>query len=324
MRSASVAAIQEASFHRWLKRHLPAGRSGLLPLGDDAAALPLGGNRTLILTTDALVEGTHFLAQSPPRFVGRAATAASLSDAGAKAARPIGVLLDILVPRGSPESWARAVAQGAEEMAARFGCHVVGGDTKPSSRRTVVSTVAALGRRDTLAPRGGARPGDFVITTGGTGRGGFAAWRLARCSRPSERILRQLLDIRPRVSEGRALGPLVHAMVDTSDGLAESAHLLAEASGVKVTLEWERLPLAPLWRRRSVSRSRVRRWVFFGGDYELCATLAPGKWPRARRLFHRIGTPLTIVGRVEKGTGAWLSEDRRIIELPYAGWQPFG
>ncbi|MFZ1024521.1 MAG: thiamine-phosphate kinase [Thermoplasmata archaeon] len=324
MRSPPAIAIHEASFHRWLQRHLPAGRSGLLPLGDDAAAIPLGHGRALVLTTDALVEGTHFRAGSPPRLVGRAAAAVSLSDAGAKAARPIAVLLDILAPRGSREAWARSVAQGAEEMAAQFGCHLVGGDTKPSSRRAVVSTVAALGRTLALAPRTGARAGDLVVTTGTVGRGGWAAMKLAREPSPTARTLRLLLSVQPRVREGGILGPYVHGMLDTSDGLAEAAHLLAGASGVRVILEWERLPLAPQWRRPRTTQAELHRWVFFGGDYELFATLDARRLARVQRLLQRTSTPLSVVGRVERGAGAWLSEGGKTKPLAHAGWKPFG
>ncbi|MFZ0891564.1 MAG: thiamine-phosphate kinase [Thermoplasmata archaeon] len=324
MRSPPPLAIHEASFHRWLQRHLPAGRSGLLPLGDDAAALALGRGRALVLTTDTLVEGTHFLIGSAPRLVGRAAAAVSLSDAGAKAAQPIAVLLDILVPRGSPESWARSVARGAEEMAARFGCHLVGGDTKPSSRRVVVSTVAALGRIRALAPRTGARAGDLVVTTGTVGKGGWAAMKLAHEVSPTPRTLRLLLEVRPRVLEGGILGPYVHAMLDTSDGLAEAAHLLAGASGVKVTLEWDRLPLAAPWRRPGTTRAALDRWVFYGGDYELLAALDPRYLVRVRRLLRRSGTPISVIGRVERGAGAWLSAAGVTGPLPHAGWRPFG
>jgi thiamine-monophosphate kinase len=324
MRSPRAQSIQEASFHRWLQRHLPAGHSGLLPLGDDAAALPLGHGRALVLTTDALVEGTHFLIDSPPKLVGRAAAAVSLSDAGAKAARPIAVLLDILAPRGSPESWARSVAQGAEEMAAQFGCHLVGGDTKPSPRRVIVSTVAAIGRTRTLAPRTGARAGDLVVTTGTVGQGGWAAMRFEHERSPASRTLRLLLEVRPRVREGAILGPYVHAMLDTSDGLAEAAHLLARASGVKVTLAWERLPLALPWRRPGTRRVALDQWVFFGGDYELFATLSARRLTRVQRLVRSRGTRLTVIGRVERGAGAWLSEAGRTTPLPHAGWKPFG
>ncbi|MCI4328527.1 MAG: AIR synthase related protein, partial [Thermoplasmata archaeon] len=69
-----------------------------LPLGDDAAAVRLRPGRVALLTTDALVEGTHFLAASPPRDVGSAAAAVSLSDVAAKGGRPVALLLDLLLP----------------------------------------------------------------------------------------------------------------------------------------------------------------------------------------------------------------------------------
>ncbi|MGI0130880.1 MAG: AIR synthase related protein, partial [Thermoplasmata archaeon] len=72
--------VREREFHRWLARTLPAGRSGLLPLGDDAAALRPPTGRVAVVSVDTLVEGTHFLAASPPEKVGAAAAGVSLSD----------------------------------------------------------------------------------------------------------------------------------------------------------------------------------------------------------------------------------------------------
>ena len=69
--------IREREFHAWLARHLPAGRRGLLPLGDDAAALRPPAGSVAVLTTDSLVEGTHFLPGSPPGRLGSAAVAAT-------------------------------------------------------------------------------------------------------------------------------------------------------------------------------------------------------------------------------------------------------
>ncbi len=302
-----------------LARTLPAGRAGLLPIGDDAAALRPPPGRVAVLTTDSLVEGTHFLPEAPPLRVGAAAAGVSLSDTAAKGAQPRAVLLAVLVPPGSPAAWVEAVVLGAERAAARVGAHVIGGDTKPSPVRTVVSTVVGWGWADRLAPRTGARPGDLLATTGEVGRGGAAEQRLRAGARDAPV---GLLDIRPRVAEGIALGRFADAMLDTSDGLADSAHLLAAASRVAVVIDEARLPwVADVARRASAA---ARRSVgFFGGDYELLAAIPRRRWRAARAAVRRSGGRLTEIGRVESGRGAWIVGRRGREPMPEGGWRPF-
>jgi thiamine-monophosphate kinase len=318
------APVREREFHERLARTLPAGRRGLLPLGDDATALRPPRGRVAVVSTDTLVEGSHFLPSSPPERVGAAATGVSLSDVAAKGAAPEAVLLALVLPVGTPRAWPEAVVRGAERFAARFGAHVVGGDTKPGPVRAVVSTVLGWGRAAHLAPRTGARPGDLLVTTGVVGRGGLAAARLAAGGKGDRRAVVDLLDVRPRVREGAALATLCHALIDTSDGIAEAARLLARASHVRLVVEEDRLPLAPGLRSAARTPAGRRAIAFYGGDYELLAAVPPGRGRRAERAVRAVGGRLTQIGRVELGSGAWLEAGRRRSPMPEAGWQPFG
>jgi len=295
---------------------------GPLPVGDDTAAMPIGRDRVALLTSDALVEGYHFLAGTSPRAVGAAAASVSLSDVAAKGGRPVAFLLDLLVPPGTPESWARSVVEGAEAQLSGFGAHVVGGDTKPSSRTAVVGTLVGIGDPARLAPRTGARPGDRIVTTGTVGRGGLAYLQWLR--RPSSpRARAGLLRIRPRVHEGRRLARWAHSMIDTSDGLADSTRILAAASGVRLVIEETRLPIDPALRRAVGSPISRRGRAFLGGDYELLATVDPGAVPVATAALRRLGCRLSEIGWVEAGRGAWLDSDGRRTAMPEGGWRPF-
>lgn len=320
----SSGPVREREFHSWLARTLPAGRSGLLPLGDDAAALRPPRGAVAVVSTDTLVEGTHFLRSSLPTLVGAAAAGVSLSDIAAKGAVPAATLLALVVPVGTPREWAQQVVRGAERLGSRFGAHVVGGDTKPGPTRSVTSTVIGWGRPATLTPRSGARAGDVLGTTGTVGRGGLAAARLARGGSTARKALVEMLDVRPRVREGIALATYAHAMIDTSDGIADSARLLAAASHVRVVVEENLLPLVRGVRAAAPDRQRLRTIVFYGGDYELLAAVAPRNWDRAVGVVERTGGRLTRVGRVERGSGATLETAGRPGPLPPAGWQPFG
>ncbi len=323
-RRAREAPVRERAFHERLARTLPAGRSGLLPLGDDATALRPPPGRVAVVSTDTLVEGTHFLPTSPPERVGAAATGVSLSDVAAKGATPDAVLLALVLPVGTTSAWAEAVVRGAERFGARFGAHVVGGDTKPGPVRAVVSTVLGWGRASHLAPRTGARPGDLLVTTGDVGRGGLAAARLAAGGSRGRRAVVDLLDVRPRVREGRVLAPLSHALIDTSDGIAEAARLLAKASRVRLVVDESRLPLARGIAALAKTPERRREIAFYGGDYELLAAVPASGVVRAERAVRSVGGRLSRVGRVERGAGAWLVADGRRAPMPDAGWQPFG
>jgi len=132
-----------------------------------------------------------------------------------------------------------------------------------------------------------------------------------------------MLDVRPRVEEGAVLARWAHAMLDTSDGLAEASRLLAVASRVRVEVHEPWLPLAPSLRAMALSAHERRRRTFYGGDYELLLALPAGKFPAAQRAVRRVGGRLTAVGRVARGRGAWLRDGGRVRPMPPAGWRPF-
>ena len=321
--AAAPPAIDERRFHRWLVRALPNGARTPLPLGDDAAAVALPARSVAVVSTDALVEGTHFLRSSSPRSVGRAASAVSLSDVAAKGAAPLAVFLALVLPRGSPQAWAEQVVHAAEAEAARFGAHVLGGDTKPGPRRAVVSTVVGAAPPARLVGRVGARPGDLLVTTGEVGRGGAVARALRSRGPARRRAVAGLLRVTPRVREGLVLARHAHAALDTSDGIAESARLLAAASRVRLLVEEDRLPLLPSLRKIRSTRAR-RAAAFYGGDYELLAAIPPGHLSAAEREVRAVGGRLTRVGVVERGRDAFLLTRDGRRPMPGAGWRPFG
>ncbi len=325
-RARRAGTIDERDFHAWLGRQLTGPARGLLALGDDAAALRVPRGRVAVVSTDSLVEGTHFLSDSPPGRIGAAAANVSLSDVAAKGARPAALLLALIVPPGTPRRWAEDLVRGADRAGAAGGAPLVGGDTKPGPVRTVVSTVLGWGRADRLSPRSGARPGDILVTTGTVGRGGLAARRLSRSSKDTtsrRKALVDLLAIHPRVREGQELAKYAHALLDTSDGLADSSGLLAKASGCRVTVVEARLPLAPGLRAVARTPADRRALAFYGGDYELLGAVPAADAARARAAVGRVGGRLSDIGRIEPGEGAWLEVDGRSRPMPAGGWRPF-
>lgn len=308
--------------------------------GDDAAVIDVEAGR-LVATTDLLVEGVDFLPGEDPERLGRRAAAVNLSDLAAMGARPAFFLLSVAFPKELGPDYPLAVARGALARARQHGAALAGGDIS-DSRQTVVS-IAFWGRPEAEPLlRSGARPGDHVWVSGWPGRAA-AGLKLAQLqatfasagSAPTPHLIglepakeAELLDAyrdpEPRVALGRALsrGGLARAAIDVSDGLGLDASRLARASGVRVALERERLPVAPAlaaWAEVE-SLDPVEVILAGGDDYELLFAAPPEAEGRLAAGSPEWGVPVRRIGACEQGSGAVLrfeSAERDIAGLGF-------
>ena len=124
-------------------RSVDAEAGVALGIGDDAALLQPTAGHHLVVTTDTLVEGVHFLADDDPVSLGHKALAVNLSDLAAMGARPRWFLLNLSLPRVD-EAWLRAFAEGLQGLAQRYDLRLVGGDTV---RGALSMSITALGER---------------------------------------------------------------------------------------------------------------------------------------------------------------------------------
>ena len=307
---------------------LPPDAALLVGPGDDAAVLrrPPGDG---IATTDMLVEGVDFLTGEDPERLGRRAISVNLSDAAAMGARPRSFLLSIALPPERDEEFALAVCRGAIARGREHGAGLAGGDL---SRAPCIFVSVTLWGDVEGAPltRSGAVPGDLLYLSGATGRAA-AGLRLAQAGvRESDfPEARELLDAyhdpEPRVALGLALSRqgLVHAAIDVSDGLGMDAARIASASGVRVVLERDRLPIAA-----SVAAAARREgadameWILSGGDdYEILFAVPEAAASAVAALAGTV--PLTRIGRVEGGSGAVLRDASGQTDLSRAGYDHF-
>src|SRR5712671_2070447 len=141
---------------------------GAFNLADDAAILRASGD-DIVVTTDAIVEGVHFLSDDPPDTVARKALRVNLSDLAAKGATPAGFVLTLAL-RAADDAWLTPFARGLGEDAGLFDCPLLGGDTVSTPGPLTIS-ITAFGRvpAGRMIRRSGAKPGDRVMVTGTIG-----------------------------------------------------------------------------------------------------------------------------------------------------------
>jgi thiamine-monophosphate kinase len=338
--SAEPVTVSELGEHALLARIrarlscAPGSADGLvLGIGDDAAVVRSGRNALTVLTVDALVEGVHFERRlSAPPDIGARAVAVNLSDLAAMGADPRWALVSLMVPATLPVGDVDGLMDGLAEEAGRFGVTVIGGNITRSPGPLVVdlTAVGEVGPRR-LVTRAGGRPGDELYLSGTIG-GAAAGLAMLRADASGveggaacvQRYRRPI----PRVRLGRQVGRsrAARAMMDLSDGLADAAHQIAEASGCGVEIDAESLPIEPgasaWWSSRG--DDVIVAALTGGDDYELLLAVPPSWRGRLRMVRERVADPpLTRVGVLTKDPGARvLCRDGRRDRLP-GGFEHF-
>lgn len=274
-------------------------------LGDDCAVLA-PADSLLVASTDVSVEGVHFdRAWLSLEEIGWRAVAAALSDLAADGAEAAGVLVALTVPVGATDDDVASVMAGAGAAAAEAGAKVVGGDLSGGPGWSLGVTV--LGWAPAPVTRAGALAGDGLWLTGSLGgaRAALEAWR--RGAEPDPEARRRFAHPVPRLHAGRWLARHgAHAMLDLSDGLGADAAHLAAASGVALTLDLARVPVAAPVRVEAV-RLGIPAEQFAaesGEEYELLVALSATFEAEDARAFESVaGVALTRVGDVRAGSG---------------------
>jgi thiamine-monophosphate kinase len=310
-------------------------------MGDDAALLSFPAASTLAISTDAFLEGVHFLRKlHSPESIGYKALARAVSDLAAAAARPHSFLLALALPRECTGAWLGGFLAGLRRAADTFQISLIGGDTTCHPSVMVQITVLGVVSRAAIL-RSGARPGDSIFVTGQLGAAEFGLhmlphWLGRPLTKPTRRhpFLSAHLFPRPPVELALKLAAacVPSAMVDISDGLSTDLARLCRASGVGARIEIDRLPLVTMPRISRIppaqERDPVELALHGGDDYGLLFTVPPAKLPRLARLARlqsrAPGEKITGIGKITRTRKVeTIDAAGRVQPLLPRGWDPF-
>jgi thiamine-monophosphate kinase len=296
----------------------------VLGIGDDAALLRVAPGEDLVLTTDALVEGVHFLAGASAHSLGHRVLAVNLSDIAAMGATPNWALLALNLPRAD-EAWLGGFAAGFGELARAHGVALVGGNLTRGPLSLTVAMAGTLPSGQGLR-RDHARAGDALYVSGTVGDA--SAW--LRCGRgelhpsaPAAQFLQQRFEYpTPRMALGAGLLGLASACIDVSDGLHADAQRMLQASGCGARIELPRLPVS--WALREVLGDQAWQQALEGGeDYELCFTAPEDRHAAIASLAARTGTQIAQIGRLHEGSAIELVMNKSVMQFSPLGFDHF-
>lgn len=294
-----------------IQRHFSRAVSHtVLGVGDDGAVIRPRPGMDLVVSTDMLVAGTHFLPDTDAEALGWKTLAVNLSDLAAMGAETRWAVLAAALP-GADEDWIAAFCRGFFGLAARFGVDVVGGDTTRGPLNLTPTVFGEVPAGESLT-RAGAKVGDTIWISGATGLAALGLshvqGRIVLAEPGLSQCLAALQRPQPRVALGVALRGVAHAAIDISDGLlADLGHVL-EQSGVAAELDLDALPTAATEVAPCIDPAWVSECVLSGGDdYELLFTAAVEQEAAVRVLERRCELPLTSIGRIVGGPAGQIS-----------------
>lgn len=292
---------------------IASGFSDLIPqgwegIGDDCAVIPWADDRSLVVTTDLLVENVHFLRERiTPYDLGYKSLAINLSDVAAMGARPVATFLSLGLPSETVEvEWCDAFFEGYRS----FGVPLLGGDTTSSPEGIAINiTVLGTVENHHIKRRNAARAGDMIAVTGPLGDSAAGLQAILRNLPPHDDI-KELIDRhhrpRPHLAEGEWLGTQeeVHAMMDVSDGVASDLLHILRASSLAAIIDTKDIPLSPLLQKTAARQGwDVLEMALSGGeDYVLLLTIDPAQIDDLQKRFtERFGSPLYVIGECRTG-----------------------
>lgn len=325
--------MRQGEFELIARLFAPLARKepGAFNLTDDAALLKPKPGHDIVVTTDAIVAGVHFLPNDPPDTIAQKALRVNLSDLAAKGSVPRAYLLTAALSPEIDDAWLKSFVKGLRRDQEVFGVTLVGGDTVATPGPATFNIVAIgdvpQGR---MLRRAGARVDDDVWVSGTIGDAALGlrvlkGERLGLAAKHARALERRFRVPEPRVALGPMLVGPASSGIDVSDGLAADLGHIAETSGVGIEIDADAVPLSAAVRAAIGGGATQLGDLLTGGDdFELALTAPAAASAKLIAAAAKARVALTRIGRVTKGRGvSVVRAGGERLKLPRAGYTHF-
>ncbi len=324
---AKIKDIGEQGLLKIVQKYCPSE-----VIGDDGALVKVETGKSLVVTTDVLVEGVHFSDRTmKAEDVGWRAIAVNLSDIAAMGGEAIGVTVGLSLPSDLEVSWVEDLYKGMSDCVKAYQTVILGGDLTRSPIITVAITALGQVREERVISRFSAQPGDVMVVTGlhGSSKAGLELLLNPKLgqdmdSRVRERLIKTHQRPKPRLDCIAHLGKIIKgswriAGMDSSDGLADAIVQICRCSGVGAEIESKKIRIDG-GIRELVGEEKALEWGLYGGeDFELVLSLEENL---AVELVKILGKNAAIIGKITEEREVKLIDTGIILSLE-KGFQHF-
>lgn len=299
----------------------------ILGINDDAALFESDVHVDQVVCMDTMVEGVHFIRKTmKPFHIGYKVLASNISDIAAMGGKPLFYLISIAIPPTWQEDELLQIYDGMNQLAEKYSIDLIGGDTVSTSEKLVI-TVTIIGGvpKGKRLLRSNAQAGDIVFVTGTIGDSGAGLEILLQSEKKdklnynsNEQFLMKKHQLpTPRVDIAKLLINVSRVSLnDISDGLASELYEIAEASGVMIEIDADKLPISEAL--RDYAKTRALDFALYGGeDFELVGTISEIEWPYLLEKCKNTNLEITNIGKVYNGTNVYLSNKELLEKKGY-------
>lgn len=320
--------MQEFEMIRDYFRPLTMDRAEAGGLLDDAAILNVPEGYDLVMSSDTLNGGVHFLENEDPANIAHKCLRVNLSDMAAMGAKPYCYQLNLAFSKMPDPSWAKAFTDALMEDQEQFGVFCSGGDTTVIEGPLLISmTITGLVPKGKAVKRFGAKPGDLVVVTGNIGDAAIGVkvkLGILELDDPSAFLL--ACD-RPMARTGihRMVHTHAHAAIDISDGMIADVSHICEVGGVGARIDADKIPVS-MAAKHVLDKGLVKLEDLLtgGDDYELALAVPPAAFDEFAQGAKERGVDVHAIGEFVDGddvevldaSGSPLKFDRK-------GWTHF-
>jgi thiamine-monophosphate kinase len=296
----------------------------LFGIGDDAACLNIPEGFNLLVSTDTLVSGIHFLPEWNPYDIACKSVMVNVSDMAAMGAQPCYVTLALTLPELN-ETWLNAFSKGLKHSLNQFNIDLIGGDTTHGPL-AITLTIMGLAPHNKAIRRSGAKSGDVIMVSGFLGAAALAVQTFDNpdiSPQDTEILMNKLVHPNPRVDLIELIRNYATSAIDISDGLSADLNHICVASGVAACLDRTLIPIHPLL-NKYLGEQAVDLALTGGDDYELCFTVASDKAEQCLKELNRLKLECYPIGIIEDGAGLKIkTADGEREELQPRGYSHF-
>jgi len=318
--------LDEHDIIRLITRRFGRLPEGYVPIGDDVALVPPGvRGQGVVLKCDMLVAKTDIPPGMSSKMAARKAVAMCVSDFAAKGVRPTAFMISLGLRKEIPQVEVVELALGLLEASREWDLKLVGGDT--SETDGLIIDCMMVGFAKGIVRRDGARPGEYVVTSGTFGQTAAGLKILVEGAKAAPGFRKEAVASvylpKPRLELGLAVSRYLSSSMDSSDGLAISLHTIAEMSGVGIRLT--EVPLANgLEEFASRNSYPADDLALYGGEeYEIVGTVGKKRLREAKAKARSVGCELRVIGETvsaETSKGVTLRDGKKVRK---DGWVHF-
>ncbi|MFT4746930.1 MAG: thiamine-monophosphate kinase [Congregibacter sp.] len=289
----------------------------IIGIGDDGAVTHIPQGQALVTTTDTLLSGVHFLAETPAHAIAQKAIAVNLSDLAAMGAEPAWISLSLSLPTIDAD-WLEEFSNGLQEYAVYYSVQLIGGDTVQGPLAITITAQGFVPFEQALT-RSKAKPGDSVYVTGTLGDAGLGL-HLAqkKCAlddlEHQNYLLNRLNYPTPRLSIGTSLRRIASSCIDISDGLVSDIKHILKASQCGATIHVDKLPISQALKESVAFSQAIDYALSAGDDYELLFTVSEEQKGHLETTLASANVHATYIGHVTGNVGKL---ELRLADKPY-------